>query len=216
MSGGGVDPAGGHAVRREQLPAGRRCSWVRVHSAMRSSSSSMWLTTGRVVDEARVVGQLRPAHGGAQPGEHRVGVAGDQHVGPVRRRIGVGRGHPGQDAPGAAPGDPGDLEVGQGGLHQGGHRLVDGDVDLLAPTAAVALGHRGQRAHHGEEAGQRVAQADAAPRRRPIRVAGRGPDAAHRLTDRAEAGVGGAGAGLPEPRHVDDDDARGCRLGASS
>ena len=205
--GGGVDATGGNTVggqqgeevvaRQRDRPGGDELVELdHVHAP------------GRVGGEVLMVGQLGLAHGDAEAGKDRIGVAADEHVRSVGRGIGVGRGHPGQDPPGAGAQDATDLEVGQRRLHHRGHRLVDGHVDLLAPPAALALGHRRQTSDHGEEGGQGVAQADAAPGRGPVRFAGGGPDAAHGLADRAESGLGRPGSGLPESRDVDDDHPR--------
>ena len=67
---------------------------------------------------------------------------------------------------------------------------------------------RGQRADDGEQRRERVADRDAGARRRPVGLAGRVADPAHRLADRAEPGFGGAWTGLPEPGDVHEHDAR--------
>ena len=50
----------------------------------------------RVVGEPRVIGQIVPSRGAHQPPEDRVSIAADDHVAPVRARIGVGGDDAGQ------------------------------------------------------------------------------------------------------------------------
>ena len=61
---------------------------------------------------------------------------------------------------------------------------------------------RGQRADHREQRGERVAERDAGAGRRPVGIAGGVADAAHRLADRAEAGLVRPRPGLAEPGDV--------------
>ena len=152
--------------------------------------------------EPRVGGQLGAAHGVAQPGEHRVGVAGDHHLGSIGRRVDVRGRHARQHAARALTLHATQLEVGHRGLHQGSHCLVDGDVHLLAPARGPRLGERGQRADHPEHGGQRITQADAGARRWPVGAARGVADAAHSLTDAAEAGVFGPRPALAVARDV--------------
>ena len=175
---------------------------------MIASISAMFAPRGACLAKRGSSPSVCVAHRDAQAPEDLVGVGGDQHLGAVRGRVHVGRRDTGQHRAGAAAGDAGDLVVGHRRLHQRGDRLVDGDVDLLAASAARSLGHRGEGADHGEHGGQRVTQADAGAGRREARVAGRVPDAAHRLADAAEAGVVRARSGLPEARDVHHDQPR--------
>ena len=84
----------------------------------------------------RVVGgQLGPVHRLAEPREHAVGVGGDHHLGAVGGRVDVRRRHARQHAAGSGAHHAAELVVGHRRLHQGGDRLVDRDVDLLAGAA---------------------------------------------------------------------------------
>ena len=197
--GGGVDAAGGHGVLAQQGEQRRRRRASPSTPPTSASSSRSFAPRAVWVGEPVVVGQLGSAHRQAQPGEHRVGVAGDQHLGAVARRIGVGRRDAGQRAARPVPHHAGDVVVGHRRLHQRGDRLVDGDVDLLAAPARGTLVQRGERADHGEHGGQRVAEADAAAGRRTVRVAGRVADPADRLADRTEPGLRRPGPVWPKP-----------------
>ena len=75
---------------------------------------------------------------------------------------------------------------------------------------------RGQRADDGEQR-RRASRRSRRPcaRRRPVGIAGGVADAAHRLADRAEAGLGRTRAGLAEARDVHEHDARVRRPRAS-
>ena len=73
-------------------PAARRLPHGTVHPPIRSSSTTMFRPRDAWSANRGSLGQLRSTHGG-QTGEHRVGVAGDQHVGSVGRGVGVGRRH---------------------------------------------------------------------------------------------------------------------------
>jgi hypothetical protein len=71
----------------------------------------------------------------------------------------------------------------------------------------LALVERGHGANDGEEGGERVAEADAAPRRRSVGATGGEADATDRFADAAEAGFAGARTGLAEARNVHHDEA---------
>ncbi len=158
--------------------------------------------------EALVGGQLGLAHRLAQAGEHAVGVGGHDHLGAVGRRVHVRRGHPRQHAARARTDHTAELVVGHRRLHERGDRLVDGDVDLLALAGGPRPHERREGPRHREHRRERVAQADAGPRRGPVGAARRVADAAHGLADAAEPGLAGQRTGLAEPADVDEDELR--------
>src|SRR5690606_12828605 len=96
-----------------------------------------------------------------------------------------------------------------GALHHGQDRLVDADVNDLSPPAVdVAVVERDERPQRAEGGGQRVADADPDPRRRPVRVAGDVAQPAHGLTDDTEPGPLAVRAGLAVARDADHDQLR--------
>ena len=68
------------------------------------------------------------------------------------------------------------------------HRLEHAHVDVLARAAArVAVVARGQRAHHADDRGERVAERDRRQHRRAVGLAGEVREPAERLGERAVA-----------------------------
>ena len=93
MSGAVKMRPGGHAVLVEHARAARRTAASR--STRRRARRARPCSSPRAVvgGEARVGGQLGPAHRLAQPGEHVVGVGGDHDLGAVAGRVHVRRRH---------------------------------------------------------------------------------------------------------------------------
>ena len=82
--------------------------------------------------------------------------------------------------------------LGHRAFHQVEHGLVQGHVDHLAlaraaPAGGITVAQRHQRADHAVQRGDRVADRNADPHRRPVRVPRHVADAAHALADRAKA-----------------------------
>ncbi len=153
-------------------------------------------------------GEVGATHGVAQPGEHGVGISGDEHLRAVTGRIRVGRSHTRQGATGSVAQHTGDVVVDHRRLHERSDRLVDRDVDFLAEPALSALVQRSERADHREHGCERVAEAHTASRRRTVGVAGGVADATDGLADRSEPGFGRSWSTLAEAGHVRDDDPR--------
>ena len=109
-----------------------------------------------------VVSELRLAHHGCQPAEHRILVRGDEHR-PVRGRVSVARRHVGQDGPGPLPLIARDLPLGQQRLHQREHCLVQGRVHNLPSSGSLPCVQSDERAERGEGPGQLVAERDPGP-----------------------------------------------------
>src|SRR5690606_17992231 len=80
--------------------------------------------------------------------------------------------------------------------------------DLSPPAVDVAVVERDERPQRAEGGGQRVADADPDPRRRPVRVAGDVAQPAHGLTDDTEPGPLAVRAGLAVARDADHDQLR--------
>ena len=116
---------------------------------------------------------------------------------------------PGRTPPLRVAGHAAELEVGDGRLHEREHRLVDRDVDLLAPSrcacrsctaASVPITANSAASESPSEMPVRAG--------RPVGIAGGVADAAHRLADRAEAGLVRPRAGLAEPGDVHEHERR--------
>ena len=93
-------------------------------------------------------------------------------------------------------------------LHDAEHRLVQGGVDDLAAAGALARVQRHERADRAERRGQRVADGDPGARGHAVGVARDVAQPAHRLADRAVAGLELHRAGLPEAGDAQDDQPR--------
>ena len=142
---------------------------------------------GRV---ARVFAELGPPDGLHQPLEDGVAVAADGDVGAVLGAVGVARGDAGEGAAGPLAHDPSHVVLRHHRLHEVEDRLVERHVDHLPLAGAphVPGVHRREGPYDGVERGERVAEADAAPHRGPVRLAGDVSDASHRLADVREPG----------------------------
>lgn len=205
--GGRIYPPGRHARAAQRVQQGVRLQGDGPMGDQRIQFGGVGAPCS-VGGEALVGCQLGLAHEVGQPGKDTVGIPRQQHVGPISRRVGVGRSHTGQRT--ARPGalhSP-DLVVGQRGFHQRCDGLVDGDVHLLAAPAGAPLAERRQCTDHGEESGQRVPQADPTTCGRPVGVAGGVADTPHRLAHRPEPRLRRPGAGLAEAGHVHHHQAR--------
>ena len=86
--------------------------------------------------------------------------------------------------------------------------LVHGDLDPLALAGALALDERPQDAGAEMDAGEEVADRGAGLGRRPVGVAGRVGDAAHRLDGDVHGGEIAIGPVEPEARAAAIDQAR--------
>ena len=98
--------------------------------------------------------------------------------------------------------------LGQHRLHHREHGFVERHVHDLSLAGRRAVVQRHQRADHAEHRRERVADRDAHAHRRAVGIAGDVAHAAHRLADRAEAGLVLVGSGLPEAREPHHDEAR--------
>ena len=159
--------------------------------------------------EARVVGQLGPAHRVAQPAEDAVLVRGDDHPQVVARPEDVRRSDALQAGSRRLADDAEPVVLRHGALEQRERRLHQRDVDdLPSPLAEhVAVVERRQDALHGEHRGERVAERDACARRRLAREAVDVPEAAHRLRDGGVARALGVRPGLAVPGDACEHDA---------
>jgi hypothetical protein len=140
--------------------------------------------TGLVVAIARILRQLRPFHGDSEPREHRVLIGADHHDA-LARRVDVRRRDARQDGPAALTHMSELVVLRDQGFHHAEHRLVDGGVHHLAGAGAVPMMQGRERAHAGVHRGQRIANADAHARRRPVGLTDDVTQAAHGLTDAA-------------------------------
>ncbi|MNL05973.1 hypothetical protein D3C87_1265920 [compost metagenome] len=167
----------------------------------------LMLAARQVGGVARIGRQFGSTHGGAQAGEDGVLIGPDQ-VFAVRAGIDVRRRDFGQDRARAGALVAVDGVFRDHALHDLQHAFVQGAVDHLALTGALAVLQRRQRAHAAVGRRQRVADGYPHPRRGAVRLADDAAPAAHGLADAAEAGARRIGAGLAVTRDPHHDQTR--------
>ena len=176
---GGVVRVFQHVLGGEQLAGGDARLFHRLEHLLGGPLSSplgdhgvkllLVLAAGVVGGEPLALGPLGVPDGLGEPSKDGVGVGPYHDVVVVPGGVGVRRRHEGQDGPGAAPDVPGERVLGDRALHEREHGLVDADVHDLAPAAVrLAVVEGRHRAQGPEGRGERVAEADPDPRRRPV------------------------------------------------
>ena len=162
-------------------------------------------TARDMVDIARVLGQLGPAHRGAQAAEHRVLIGADE-IFAIAGRIDVRRRDAGQNTARAV------ADIARGGIfrHQAFHHLQHGfikrGVNDLTFAGLVAMAQRGECAHATVGGRKTIADRHTHAARRAIGVADDGAPAAHRLSDAAKTGAVRIRSGLAIAGDADDNE----------